>query len=408
MGQMIKKFLGAGCLVIVAIIIFISLPPNVLAEGGNELLPAGQTIDSDYFRTGQTVQINGDIHGDAFLSGGVVTMNGKVDGDLFVAGGKVVVNGTVGNSVRIAGGDVAINGTIGRNALIFCGNCNVSHEASISGSLLVAGGNLEVNTPAVGRGFRYFGSRLYLNSIVNSEAFVVANQEFILGPQSSISGNLKYSGNNALVREPGSTVAGTIAYEKVNKNQDFPRFFGAGTIFSAYEKIRPLTDFVGFIISAIVGFILLGLFPRFFEKTTRAIEGQPYASIGWGIIVLLLVPLVAILLAITIVGLPLSILLIVLGYLVWMIAKYMMAFFIGRRILLGRYGERRGWALILGLFLFYLIGLIPVVGNFVKIVLSLFAIGAMVLSYRHPEIIEPRAPIVAKSPLKRQKSLSRK
>ena len=83
---------------------FLTLHPDqVLAQGENELLPAGNVIESDYIRAANQIQIDGEIKGDAFLMGGLVTVNGKVDGDLFIAGGKVTVNGEVGNSVRIAG-----------------------------------------------------------------------------------------------------------------------------------------------------------------------------------------------------------------------------------------------------------------------------------------------------------------
>lgn len=364
------------------------LPKTVVAQSENELLPTGQVIESDYIRAANTIQINGDVKGDAFLTGGVVTINGKIDGDLFIAGGKVSVNGPVGNSVRIIGGDVSLNSTVGRNVLLICGNCIISKEASMSGSLLVAGGNLEVSAQKIGRGFRFFGSRLYLNSTISDEAFVVADREFILGPNSSISGNLKYTGNSEVVKEPGSTVAGTIAFQKVNRNEDFPRFFGARPIFNVFDKIRPLTDFLGFVISAIVGFVLLGLFPKQFEKGIKAIENRPYASLGWGLIAILIIPLIAILLALTIVGLPLSLLIVVIGYLGYLAAKYLTAFFMGRRILLSQFGERRGWALVLGLFLFYLLGLVPIVGNLIKIVITLFGLGGIILAYKQPAILD--------------------
>lgn len=396
------------CLFVVVLLLLLT-PKIAFASEQNEFLATGKVIDSDYIRAAQTIQINGDIHGDAFFAGGVVTVNGKIDGDLFVVGGKVIVNGTVGNSVRIVGGDVTINGPVGRNALLVCGNCSISKEASVFGSLLVAGGNLEVNTPTIGRGFRFFGSRLYLNSIVNNEAYVVADKEFILGPQASISGDLKYTGSRSVIKESGATVGGTIAYQKSTVNEQYPKFFGAGTILNSFEKIRPVTDFAGFVISAVIGFILLGLFAKGFEKGISAIENQPYASLGWGVIAILLVPLVAILFALTIVGIPLSILLLIVGYVVFLAAKYLMAFFIGRRILMSKFGERRGWALVLGLFLFYLLGFIPVLGNLIKLLLTLFGLGAIILSYRHVEIVKDRGwEVRAKNEMKLIKKNKRK
>ena len=367
--------------------LFLFSPP-AFALAPSELLPANQVINSDFARYGQTVQIDGEIKGDVFLAGGIVTVNGQIDGDLFVLGGKVNINGPVEGSIRVLGGDVTANGPVGRNALIICANGNVTNNSTISGSLIVAGANLEESAGNIGKGFRFFGSRLYLNSDIANEAFVVADKEFLLGPQASISGELKYTGNSQAVLEPGATVAGSILYQPSSSDSSFPRFFGAREALTIFNKIKPITDLFGLIISALIGFVLLGLFPKGFEKVAQAIEKQPYASFGWGLVAIIGIPVVAVLFALTIIGLPVTLVLFILLYLTIMISQYLAAFFIGRKILLPRFGERRGWALLVGLVLLYVLGVIPVLGALVKLVLILLGLGALVLSYRQPEIFK--------------------
>jgi len=354
----------------------------------NELLKSGDVIDSDFIRAGDTVQIDGEIKGDAFLAGGIVTVNGQIDGDLFVLGGKVNVNGRVGNNVRVLGGDVSLNSPVGRNVLILCGNCTVTRQATVEGSLIGGGANLELSAAKIGRGFRFFGNRLYLNSEINSEAFVVADREFLLGPQASISGNLKYTGNQEAIVQPGATVAGNIAYQKETTMENFHRFFGARTLLSSYQKIKPVTETLSFFVTALIGFLFLGLFSKIFEKTVMAMENRPAASVGWGIVVVLSFPVVAGLFALTIVGLPISVALLFIGYLCWTFAQYLTAFFLGRKIMLPKFGERRGWALLLGLFLIQLLNLVPMVGFLIKVALVVFACGAAVLAYKQPTIIK--------------------
>lgn len=372
-------------LILILVFFLVSVKP-VFAD----LLPAGQVIDSDYYQAGETVQINGDIHGDAFLAGGLVTVNGKVDGDLFIIGGKVNLNGPVGNSVRIIAGDVTVNSEVGRNTLLICGNCAITKQTAINGSLIVAGANLEVSAGKIGRGFRFFGNRLFLNSEINNEAFVVADKEFLLGPKASISSDLKYTGNNQAVLESGATIAGHISYQKTSIEENYPKFFGARQILSSYKRIKPVTDFLSFGVSALIGFILLGLFPKIFEKTAMAVENRPAASFGWGAIILLALPVVVVLFAITIIGIPISLVLLLLTYIFWVLAQYLMAFFIGRKIMISRFGERRGWALILGLFLIYILGSISVLGTLSKIILTMFALGAVVLAYKQPVILKEK------------------
>lgn len=358
---------------------------------GSELLQSDQVIDSDFIRVGETVQIDGEIKGDAYLAGAVVTVNGKIDGDLFVLGGKVSVNGPVGGSIRILGADVTSNSSVDRSVLLICANCTVTKRSTMYGSLMVVASNLEQSSGRVGRGFRFFGNRLYLNSEVANEAFVVANQEFLLGPSASISGQLKYTGNNAAILEPGATVAGEILYQKSDKEENFPRFFGAKSILTSYQRIKPLTELFGLTISALIGFVLLGLFPKGFEKVVMAIEKKPYASLGWGVVASLMIPMVAVLFALTIVGIPVSLVLLLMGYVIWIVVSYFSAFFIGRKILLVRFGERRGWALVLGLVLIYILGLIPIIGTLIKLVLFLLAFGAVILSYKQQEIIKVKS-----------------
>ncbi len=369
--------------------LFIFVTPAFAAT--SELLPSGQVIDSDYFRTGQTIQIDGEIKGDAFLAGGIVTVNGKVDGDLFILGGKVNINGPVGNSIRVIAGDVTINSLVDRNVLLVCGNCSITKQSSVSGSLLVAGANLEVSAGKIGRGFRFVGNRLFLNSQIDNEAFVVADREFLLGPQASISSDLKYTGSTKAVLESGATVAGNISYQNVSTEEGYPRFFGVREILASYKQIKPLTDLLGFIVSALIGFILLGLFPRLFEKTVMAMENKPVASFGWGALIILSLPLVVILFAVTIVGIPVSLVLLFILYFIWTFSQYLTAFFIGRKIMLQRFGERRGWALVLGLFFITLLGLIPVLGSLVKFLVVIFALGAALLAYKQPVIIENKS-----------------
>lgn len=375
-------------LISIFLISFLFTKPTYAAE--YELVPAGSVINSDFIRTGNMVQVDGEIKGDAFLTGGVVTINGKIDGDLFVAAGKINVNGQIGDSIRILAGDVTINGPVGRNVLLLCGNCTVTRTASISGSLLTAGGNLDLSAEKIGKGFRFFGSRLYLNSAIDNEAFVVADREFLLGPEASVSGDLKYSGNTEASLQPGATVAGRIAYQKIQKDESYPRFFGARTILNSYEKIKPATELFGFFVSALIAFMALGLFPKFFEKVTNALESRPAASFGWGIIVSIATPLIIVLLALTIIGLPVALLITLALYILYLAATYLAAFFIGRKILLLKFGERRGWAIILGLFIFYILSLIPVIGSLAKLVVVIFALGAIILSVKQPTIIPER------------------
>ena len=119
-------------------------------------------------------------------------------------------------------------------------------------------------------------------------------------------------------------------------------------------------------------------------------ENRPYAVFGWGIITILITILVVFLLTITIVGIPLAFFTFLISIFVAFIARFIIAFFVGRKIMLTKFGERRGWAMVLGLIVFTVLGLIPYIGTLIHWLLLTFAIGAMVLAYRQPVIFEQR------------------
>lgn len=386
--------------ILYALFSLLSVP--VVKGADYEYLPTNQVIDSDYIRAGKVVQIDGEIKGDAYLTGGLVTVNGKIDGDLFIIAGKVNINGEVGNSIRVLGGDVTLNAPVTRNVFLACGNCTVTRQAIITGSLLTAGANLELAAPSIGKGFRFFGSRLYLNSPISHEAFVVADREFLLGPNASISGDLKYTGNNEAVLQSGATVAGNISYQKIQPSEQYPRFFGARGALEVYNRAKPVLDVIGFLVTALIGYLFLGLFPRVFEKTAMAMEKRPAASFGWGVLVALITPLVIVLFAVTIIGIPVALFLALAVYLLWLAATYLASFFLGRKLLLGRYGERRGWSLIIGLLILSFLSYLPILGNLIKLIIVLFALGALVLSYKQPTIYQDR-PLIASIPSPRRR-----
>jgi hypothetical protein len=190
----------------------------VYAVNETFILSKDEVIDSDYLKAGDNLVINGTIKGDCFLTGGIIDVNGNIEGDLFVLGGKIIINGKIGQSLRIMGGEVDINGEVGRNVAIIGGNVSVNKSATIAGSLLSAAGNLNINSSKIDKGVRFFGARMFLNSFVSKDVFVVTNQELILGSEASIAGSLKYTGNQMAIFEKGATVSGQILYEPESKD----------------------------------------------------------------------------------------------------------------------------------------------------------------------------------------------
>jgi hypothetical protein len=186
-----------------------------------------------------------------------------------------------------------------------------------------------------------------------------------------IAGNLDYTSNNSVEQVNGASVAGaTTRHAPIDR--------GGG----------PGNGFLGWV-RALIGILALGLLLIFLLPgvSTRAIDterAQPWASLGIGAAILLITPIVA--LVVFIVGIFLGfwwlgLLLIPLWILALAIGYVVSGFLLGRLIFAqlgwGRYHD--ALALLAGLFVLAVVGIIPVIGWLVGLAALILGAGALAL-----------------------------
>src|SRR6202022_2340900 len=201
-----------------------------------------------------------------------------------------------------------------------------------------------------------------------------------------IGGNLDYTSNNDVVKVNGASVAGTTT-------RHTPTDQGGG----------PRNGFVAWL-QALIGILALGLLLIFLLPgwSTRAIDterAQPWASLGIGAAILVITPIVA--LIVFIVGIFLGfwwlgLLLIPLWILALAVGYVVSGFLVGRLIF-----ARLGWgryhdalALLGGLVVLTLLGLLPLFGALVYLAALVFGTGALALAVTQRGLIagRPAAP----------------
>jgi len=131
------------------------------------------------------------------------------------------------------------------------------------------------------------------------------------------------------------------------------------------------------------------------------VTGSPATSIGWGLILFLVLPLIA--LVVFVLGLVVGGwwigLIILAAYGIGLVASVALAgMAIGRWLLerAGRRGIHFAWALLLGVAIVALVGLIPIIGGLLIGVLMIVAFGGLVLSTFHRT--HPSIPVAAPPP----------
>lgn len=131
---------------------------------------------------------------------------------------------------------------------------------------------------------------------------------------------------------------------------------------------------VSLVVYLILGGALVALGPRYAAETSGAIREDPVAAFGWGLLVSVAVPIALVLLAFTIIGLVVAIpgllLLVPLG----LVGTAVTVVTVGA-VLTGARGEPPGTAAIVGAVALAVPGAIPVLGDFLTGVATLFGTG---------------------------------
>jgi len=349
-----------GSLLAILLMTFTAVPVLAFdARSGNIVTVAsGEVIDGDLYVGGKTITIDGTINGDLIAAGRTITVNGPVNGSIIAAGETVNINGEVTHAVRVIGETLNISGTIGRDLLVAGAKFSMASTSEIGGDFLLGAGTALIDGLIKGD----------INSGVDS---------LTIASTASIQGKLTYNSENEANIQSGAQIMGTITH----KLPDVKEKIATGTGIGLWGTV------IGFLMILVIGIIIVLLAPRRVEAVTESIRTRPWASLGWGTLILVTTPIAAVIDCITIIGLPLGLIALAL----YAIAIYLTQLFVG--LLIGKLivGAFRGvietraaliGALALGLALLRFLRLIPFVGFFLVLATVLFGLGAILVSER--------------------------
>ena len=370
--EMSKHILKGLIVSLLAILLMTFTAVSVLAfnvrSGDIVTIASGEVIDGDLYVAGETIIIDGTINGDLIAAGRTITVNGPVNGSIIAAGGTVNINGEVTHAVRVIGGTLNIIGTIGRDLLVAGDEFIMASTAEIGSDLLLGAGTARIDG--------------LINGDINS-----AVDSLTIASTASIQGKLTYISKNEANIQSGAQIRGTITH----KLPDVKERLAVGThrLPSVGERLVTIGlwgKVIGFLMTLVLGIIIILLAPRRVKAVTESIRTRPWASLGWGAIILIFTPIAALIVCITIIGLPLGLITLVL----YSIAIYLTQLFAG--LLIGQLiiGSSRRvetkaalvGTLALGLAILRLLILIPFVGFFFGLATVLFGLGAILVSQR--------------------------
>ena len=341
-------------------------------NGGNGvIIPKGEIINETLLVVGQTVNIDGDIKGDVFCAGQSITINGNIDGDILCAGQSIDINGNVAGNIRTVGQDVKINGTVAKNVTLAGQTINlpgnVQGEMLFAGQQAIFGGQIGKNVMGAA-GSITVGGKIGGNVQFWDKNLAIQNNAVIGGP-------IVYTSVNDAAVESGAQISQGITRHDVPVSQK-PDF---GNTKKTPDQIfwNKLAEIVFYLVVAL---ILAFVFKGLMGKITLAMLTKPGHSLGWGFLLLILVPMASIIVMFTIVGIPFALLAILLYAAALFFSRIFVAIAIGKKFT-QMYWKVKQDSLFeqtfIGVIALWLVMMIPIIGAIIAFFSVIWGLGGL-------------------------------
>ena len=347
----------------------------------------------DIWRAGADINVVSDNHHDVWAAGALAVVRGLVAHELHAAGAELDVDTTTIGDAYVAGAIAAVAGSYGHD--LYVAGARVSIDARVAGALKAGGARVLVRpqtdiagpTQIAGADVRFAGTTHGKTEIVGDTVvidghiggdLIVRARSVTIGKTAVIDGNVTFQSFNDPVIVKGAVIRGrktmTLPHPQVSR----------------FEAAQALFGLVLFSIAAgfMAGLLLLVSRRAFVERAVDRLRNRPGHSFGLGVLIFILAPAIAVLLMVTIIGIPTALLLLLALPLLWLVGTVIAAFTMGD-FLVNRVPRPRGffgelWALIVGLVVLSIIGIIPYVGFLTWFAALLVGLGAFWQALKAP------------------------
>lgn len=349
------------------------LPPGAAAaeivkNKPSYTLAEGQTVDTDLIVTCGTVRIDGTVNGDLIAFGRSITINGHVTGDVISFSERLTINGNVDGNIRGFSSTFNLKGQVGKNLMAFVSMLEVDSKAQVAGSMTTFAGQIALDG-RISRDVLSFGEQHDLNGFVGGNVRIQGSR-LNIGPSAEVKGKVQFHGREKPEVAEGAKLASAPEFVELKRRRG-PDY--ASLRFYMWEAVWWGAAFVFGLVTALLA-------PAFFRDAVRS--GERYgASLGAGLVALILTPVVAFIGCLTLVGIPVS----VSTFLLWAVTIYGSQVFLGTWLGNKMMGESATTGAMLGrmavgLLLIHIVVNIPYVGGWARLVVILLGMGAMTLA----------------------------
>ena len=356
-----------GLRLLIVLLVLSSLPGFALERRHSEFVTvaANETVNDTLLASGNIVRVDGVVNGDLLAFGGTVEVRGTVKGDLVSFAKRTVVSGTVEGNIFNCSNSLDLDGQLGHSLYGGMQSLRVNDRGRVGEGMLVGAGDVSLEGE-VNRSVTMYAGNADVSGSIGRE-LTMAGDSLTLTNTARIGGSLSarvHHLKNVHIAD-GATIVGPRDIQlRVRQNRfTRPRFYFYQVVWLAAAML--------------VGWLVLVLFPGFFQASTRAV-GSGWRSLGLGIAVLAGVPVAMFVIAITLVGLPLSLMLLAFYLVAIYLAKVWVGAFLGQMLLKPAGATKSDWlaGLLVGLLILTIVGYIPYLGGLVRFGVVCLGLGA--------------------------------
>jgi hypothetical protein len=359
--------------------LLILLPTSALAaspasfSAGRTLLAASSSPGNAY-ALGVSVVVTAPSLGDLTLAGGTIRSVASVAGDATFLGGSIVSQARVTGDLRIVGGHVSVEQSVGGDLIAF--GLSVTASGRPEGSVFMGGANVTLSKGAGGP-VTIYGNNVFLDGEFGGDVTVFSSGRVRLSPATVIHGALLYEAPEPADIPSSATIDKGVTYSNATYLPD------PGTSRTLALVSVGFFLFVRVLGALILAGLLAGLFPKLAEAVTERLYTRHPRDIflttllGFGILVA--TPVLILLLLITFVGMGLAFLLLILYTLLIVCAVMFSGILLGS-VIARRFRNRaeiRWRDGVIGMLIFSLITLVPVIGLPILALVTTYTAGAL-------------------------------
>lgn len=337
-----------------------------------ELVEVGaqEVVSEDLYVAARQVRVLGVVRGDLVVVAQQLELTGVVEGDVLAAVEEARLAGAVEGSARVAASELVLSGRAGTDVLLAGAELQVAQGARVEGDAYLAAGEALLQGE-VGRDVHAAAGELVLSGPVAGE--VVAQVGALrLTEGAVVGGALRYTSPEPAQVAEAAQVRGPVEYRQLEERE-------RGVWMWLYAWLRSVVALF------VLGLLVVLVSPRFASRVPEVLRRSPWQSLGWGVVLLVGVPVLAVLVLAAgalVGGWWLGLALLGLYLLALALCFPVVGLWLGRWLLgrVGRAGVHVAVALLAGVALLTLVRWVPVLGAVVWLATLLFGLGAMLLA----------------------------